>query len=115
MKRNIAAVILLSALIALFACQPTPSAPIVQSKNDGTLEAGLYGTPAPLGKYDAPQSWEETIDTSKSDDDLLKITVNADIVIPDTEAYPIYRVSIHDFTEDDAKNFTEAVFGNAER
>ena len=100
--------------IFISSCQPTPDEPIVQSKNDGKLEQAIYGSPAPLGKYEAPKTWQEEIDTSKSSDKLLKISVDAKITIPDVEAYPVYRVTPKDITEDDAKAFIKAVTGKEE-
>ncbi len=66
--------------LCMSACQQTPENPIVISKNDGKLEESIYGTPAPLGKYSAPEKWEETIQNNTS---ILKIIVNADISVPD--------------------------------
>ena len=114
MKRIIALIMFILTVLGCAACQPTPKEPVVISKNDGKLEAGIYGTPAPLGKYTAPDTWHEEIDTSKSDDKHLKIVVDAAVSVPDTESYPVYRVSPHTLTDDDAREFIKAVFGTEE-
>lgn len=75
MKKILYIIIAAYLLSILSSCQPNPNDPIVISKNDGMLEKAIYSTPAPLGHYDAPDTWQEEINTSKSSDKLLTIIV----------------------------------------
>ena len=83
MRMKIIYLIVLLPLI-LSSCQPTPTEPIVVSKDDGTLQKTVYGIPAPLGKYNAPDVWQEDIDTSKSGEEYLKIQFEAQITVPNS-------------------------------
>ena len=42
MRRIIVAIVLLSVMCGICACQPTPTMPPVASKNDSTLEKAIY-------------------------------------------------------------------------
>jgi|AGTN01.3.fsa_nt_gi hypothetical protein len=78
------------------ACQPTPErTPVVYG---GDLEEKLEGSPAPAGAYDAPASWQETLDMAGSD---TKIEIDAAIRVPDVTAFPVYKVKPAAF--DDAR------------
>ena len=113
MKRIIAILILASTLIISCACQPTPNEPIVVSKGDGQLQKTVYGTPAPLlsEPFSAPATWEEEIDGLT--ENKLFIKMNATVEVPSVLAYPIYRVTLHDYTNDDVKAFIKNTAGDA--
>ncbi len=93
--------------LCMSACQQTPENPVVISKNDGTLESVIYGDAAPLGKYEAPETWQEEFENG-----LLKIRINANISVPDVDAYPVYRVTPGDITDEDALAFVKACVGD---
>ncbi len=95
--------------LCMSACQQTPEEPVVISKNDGKLKSIIYGEPAPLGKYSAPEKWEETIEDNNS---ILTVKMNADISIPDVEAFPVYRVTPEVITDEKANDFITACIGD---
>ena len=109
MKRIIVFFLLLSTALVCAACQPTPSAPIVQSKNDGKLQQLISSNPAPAGKYKAEDSWIESIEGL---DDTLHISIDAQVHIPDAEMYPIYRVYPDEIKQDEADRFFEFFLGD---
>lgn len=85
-------------LMLLGGCQPTPSREAVV--NAGNLEKEIAGTSAAVGVYDAPESWQETLDIEGSD---AKIVIDAKISVPDVTAFPVYKVSKADFTTEQAQ------------
>ncbi len=95
--------------LCMSACQPTPENPVVISKNDGKLEESIYGTPAPLGKYSAPETWTEEMN---GPEELVKVRINANIAVPDVEAYPVYRVTPSVIDDEAVNNFIGACFGD---
>ncbi len=113
--KKITALLLILLCITLTACQPTPDAPIVESKNDGELEDAVFGTAVPelSNGYEAPETWVETIDY---DDDGIPTTINIDatITVPDVKAYPVYRVLANEITQEEANAFIQAMVGDAQ-
>lgn len=69
-------------------CQPTPEKTAVVYGGD--LEEKIEASPAPIGVYNAPASWQETLDVQGCD---IKIEINASISIPNVTAFPVYKVS----------------------
>ena len=112
MKRITISILLIAVVLTIASCQPTPAEPVVVSKNDGSMYFAIYGEPAPLGQYDAPQEWKESIDMKKCSDKLLKVSVDAELTVSEALAYPVYRVSPCDISADDAKAFIKAVTGS---
>jgi hypothetical protein len=82
---NIAFILMIVTLTS--GCQPTPERTAVV--HGGDLEVEIKGSPAPLGAYDAPESWQETLDMKGSD---VSVKINAQISVPDVMAYPVYKV-----------------------
>ena len=74
-------------IIFICGCQPTPEKTAVVY--GGGLEEKLQGSPAPFGAYDAPVSWQETLDMKGSD---TRVEIDASISIPDVTAFPVYKV-----------------------
>lgn len=110
-KKTVLAATMLIVLMFVTSCQPTPDAPIVQSKNNGELQEKVYGEPAPLGKYEAPTEWVEQFDGKGT---IYAANINAKINIPDTEAYPVYRVSPEKLTQEKADEFLNYFIGDEE-
>jgi hypothetical protein len=109
------AVVLLAVLLLVScfttACQPTPQQPVVIKKNDDTLEKAIEASPEPVQKYEAPAHWDEEY---TENDGKFTISVNADLELPDVDAYPIYKVEPRYFTKEQVQLLSDALFGDAE-
>ncbi len=80
-----AAVMMLTAS-TLTACQPTPEEPVVINKNTQAVQQVIAAAPAPVKAYEAP---ETVTDSFKAKDENVTITVNADVVVPGVDAFPV--------------------------
>ena len=87
--KRICLLILIITVFTLAGCMENPDHPIVISKNDGKLESIISGKPAqPLTeKYQAPDTWKGKYEIGD-----VTVNVDADIYVPDTLEYPVYRV-----------------------
>lgn len=81
-------------IIFICGCQPTPEKTAVVY--GGGLEEKLQGSPAPFGAYDAPVSWQETLNMKGSD---TKVEIDASISVPDVTAFPVYKVKQTEFND----------------
>lgn len=81
-------------IIFICGCQPTPEKTAVVY--GGGLEEKLQGSPAPFGAYDAPVSWQETLDMKGND---TKVEINASISVPDVTVFPVYKVKQTEFND----------------
>ena len=88
-------------IIFICGCQPTPEKTAVVY--GGGLEEKLQGSPAPFGAYDAPVSWQETLDMKGND---TKVEINASISVPDVTVFPVYKVKQTEFND-----FAHQTFG----
>lgn len=95
-KKLIAVLLVTIFCASLCACQPTPEAPIVMSKGDGTLEDKISQNALPEKAYEAPEHWADTV-TGR--DGMLTVNLDADIVIPDTLKYPVARIQKIEMSE----------------
>lgn len=103
-------VLTLLILISISACQPTPYAPIVQSKNDGKLEQAISAAPAEEKKYETPSEWQESIDGYNGTN--IEISVDAKITCPDVTRYPVYRVMLGDIPQERANEIIQYFIGD---
>jgi|GEM_PF-1293499 len=87
-------IFLLITIVLVCACQPTPSRTAVVY--GGGLEEKIEGSPAPLGVYDAPAYWRETLYIAGSD---KKIEIDSSIGVPEVTAFPVYKVKQATFDE----------------
>ena len=79
----------------LTACQPTPEEDIVVNRGDGALEAAIAATAVPSEQPLLPvdevgqrvEHWTDKL-TIRG----LTCTIDADIVLPDKQVFPVYRV-----------------------
>ena len=90
---------LLAALL-LPACQPTPTEDIVVNKGDGTLEEAIAAEALPPARYEAP----ETLCLDPFGTETLEVVVNAEVVVPEVERYPIVEVTLRTITVDWARD-----------
>lgn len=101
---------LMLAVSVLTACQPTPEQPVVAGKNDGVLESALGATPAAEATtYEAPDHLALDIDVPI---DNYSILFDADVVVPDQTAYPVYTVQQARFTQEQADALRLALLGD---
>ena len=81
-------------IIFICGCQATPEKTAVVY--GGGLEEKLQGSPAPFGAYDAPVSWQETLDMKGND---TKVEINVSISVPDVTVFPVYKVKQTEFND----------------
>ena len=99
--------LLAAALLA--ACQPTPAEEIIVNRGDGALEEAIAATAVPSEQPLLPVD-EVGERVERWTDELhirgLTCTIDADIVLPDKQIFPVYRVRQRTL---DAKTVTEAL------
>ena len=84
----------------LVACQPTPEEEPVVNKGDGTLEEAIAAEALPPARYEAP----ETLRLDPFGTETLEVVVDAEVVVPDAERYPIVEVVLRTITADWARD-----------
>jgi len=92
-------------LLLLCACVPTPTEEAVVNKAEHSIGDTLSAPGAETYRYEAPSHWTETIEMKN-----LSIVIDADVVLPDTDRYPLQTVKRHTFTGGDALNLLNACF-----
>ncbi len=113
LSARIAALLLaLLLFVACFttACQPTPAAPVVVNKNEGALEAAVSATPAPAAKYEAPETWQETV---QRDGSKITLDIDAQVILPNVDAYPVTRIKPGQFSQEQADRLISLLFKDA--
>lgn len=114
-------------LASAAACQPTPDEPIIAGKNDTELEEIIAATPAPVVGETADGTTEEAgkigklpveLETKGHWEDSVsvpngEITIDADILLPQTAEIPVFRLEKGEITEADAAHIGEILFGDA--
>lgn len=98
-------VIILFSLLLLCACVPTPDQEAVVNKGEHSIKDTLSAPDAKSYRYDAPVHWAETIEMKQ-----LNIIIDADVVLPKTNHYPIQTIRRHTFTSEDALTLLSACF-----
>ena len=118
MKKAIALFITLVFFIAILAaCQATPDEPVVIQKDLEQMieKATQTDTEQTVGKSLAerlgtPKTLSEELVSAKGN---LKVHVDADIVLPDTDVIPTVYVGMGSFTQEDAQRLFETLCGDA--
>lgn len=109
-KAILALLLVLVALAALAACQPTPEEEVVQNRKDGTLEQVITATAAPTyapeEKYAAPEKWAEELEFRGE-----KIYIDADIEVPDGNAFEVLTITINEFDKENALDMAQCLLG----
>ncbi len=110
--RMAAGLLALLLLVACFttACQPTPEEPVVVNKNEGVLESALAATPAPMLGYETPDTWQDVI---QRDGSKIKLDIDASIIIPDVNAYPVMKIAPGQFSQQQADRIVNILFKDA--
>lgn len=92
--------------ILLSACQPTPEKEIVINKNN---ENQVSKNPDALTIEDS-RKWKEEFEYYNG---KLNINVDADILVPQTQIWPIYDVTLVNYTQAEADAIIKALCGDA--
>lgn len=98
-------VIMLTASL-LTACQPTPDAPVVANKNNEAVQQVIAAAPEPVKAYEAP---ETVADSFKAKDENVTINVNAKVVVPAVEAFPVVTAVPSDISADFIKSAAQVL------
>lgn len=92
-------------LLLLIACVPTPDQEAVVNKADHSIKDTLAAPDVESYRYEAPEHWEETIGMKN-----LHIVIDADVVLPETDRYPVQTIKRHSFTGADVMSLLNACF-----
>lgn len=92
-------------LLLLIACVPTPDQEAVVNKADHSIKDTLTAPDAESYRYEAPSRWEETLEMKN-----LNIVIDADVVLPETDRYPVQTIKRHTFTGADVMSLLNACF-----
>ncbi len=118
MKRIITAILSLIIAFSLTACQPTPQKAVVAEKDSENLigEAQKDDTTKGNGislsqQYSIPKNYQFEMQSANG---LLNIKVDAQVVTPDSDRMPIYRVKATEFSQEMVSTFFEALCGETE-
>lgn len=106
------AVVLLAAvlLVACFttACQPTPEAPVVVGRQEDVLAAV---EPVASDEFE-PLEVPDHINKTQNDLPYVKISYDADVVVPETKTYPVTEVDKRVLTENDILSYIDLFAGS---
>ena len=110
--------LLITIMILLAACQPTPEEEIVVNKNDGKFEQELQATPTETpvlqetqhveAKIKYPENWQAYYEKY---DGRLKMTIDAEVIVSDAEKYPIAEIKPYYIPIEQANKMIEAIYG----
>ncbi|NLB43018.1 MAG: hypothetical protein GX815_12355, partial [Clostridiales bacterium] len=118
MKRNINIVLALLLSITMVACQKTPDSPIVKGKNldnivDKAIDSPIVADPDSGEDLRQPlQAPDKLILETEGVTGNLKISVDADVIVPNTPSMPVARVTKGQYSEDDVKKLYEVLHGD---
>ena len=97
-------------LVTLPACQPTPKKEVVVGRQEDILENVTSVPLEDFNEIEVPEHVCETFEDFKK----LKVTFNADVIVPDATAYPVTEVNKRIFSDDELISFIELLTGNKE-
>lgn len=86
------------------ACQPTPEMEVIVGRQEDILDVV---TPTAFQKIETPEHVSETYD----DFPKLKLSMDADVVVPEASAYPVTEVTKRSFSDDDILSFIKLLSG----
>lgn len=78
-------------------CQATPEDKVIFQKDAQEFEEAIAKTPVPEKEYDAPEKYTGSF-TCK--DEKVKVSMDAEIVVPDVLNYPVIRIEPAEVTTD---------------
>ncbi|MFZ7121488.1 MAG: DUF6034 family protein, partial [Eubacteriaceae bacterium] len=100
--------IIIISFFFISACQSTPTDKVVTNKGDNSLNKLINQSPVPNaeGKYPAPDIWKETLSGLRDD---LTINIDANIEIPNVDAYPVAKIEPDEITQEDADKIMDVL------
>jgi hypothetical protein len=103
MRKGICLISIVALLFAiiLMGCQKTPEIGAVVNKGNDDLQRKINSDALSEQKYEVPPKWNiELTDSSGS----LSLLVDAEVIAPDVDSYPVSKVQKIDITEEYLKN-----------
>ena len=112
MKRILCTLMSIIMIASLVACQPTPDKPVVIQKDaDRLLNSARNGAGEEWlrEQYGIPEHYQYEFKEGK-----LSISVDARVIVPDSDRMPIYRVRQTAFTQEIVDSFYQELIGDTE-
>lgn len=115
--------VLTATLILVTACQPTPDMQAVVGVNDNTMNQILSegvdnshsteqeSEPHPFVKIDVP----EHVSSDYKEFGKMKLLFDADVIVPETTAYPVVEVTKRTFSDEELLTLIERFAGSNEK
>lgn len=99
MKRVFATFILTLSALLCSACQPTPEQEIVKQKSEALFVESITATVEPEKDFKMQVSQHIKQDVA-AENAIIKISIDADVEIPDVDVYPVVKVSKSKFSRE---------------
>lgn len=99
MKRVFATFILTLSVLLCSACQPTPEQEIVKQKSEAMFVESITATAEPEKDFKMQVSQHIKQDVA-AENAKIKISIDADVEMPDADAYPVVKVSKSKFSRE---------------
>ena len=103
MRKAVCAITSLILALCLTACRPTPQSPAVADKPDlerKIMEPAVFTNEA-IEKV--PKSYKEELEYQNG----VKINIDADIELPDTDVFPVVEATPYIFTQEEAQRYAD--------
>lgn len=121
--------LLITIMVFITACQPTPEELVVQNKADGELMDKIEATAVENTATAAPiaETTQENVQEEEKDDGYkvighesfeqtlvngMHLVADADVAMPDTESFPIIKFRRKEFSQEDLINAVNVLIGN---
>ena len=105
-------ILLCTVMMCLSACQPTPEKPPVISGSDEQMNEALNATPLPTDVV--REDPDHKTDSFTCLDTNVTVTVDADIVKPETNVFPVYRAEAAPIADGFGRRIAEGVHPDVE-
>lgn len=113
-KEKAVSVCLFALCLLLTACQPTPEEEIVKQKSEALFIESITATAEPEKSFKMQVSQHITQDV-ETENAKIKISIDADVEMPDAKAYPIVKISKSEFSRETLKRvYTVLTHGTEE-
>lgn len=112
--------VLMISTILLTACQPTPEGAIIPNKDGNTLESAIAASALPTTNIQITDTHNITnmvVNTHWTDNvasELTTVEIDADVVVPNVTAYPVFDVTPLVVEKGLAEKFVNALTKNAD-
>lgn len=107
MKRAVSVAMLSILLLSYVSCQPTPKEEIINNRRDGALAKAVDAQALETYTLETPERWKETFEVREQ-----PVKIDADVIVPDTDTYPVVTIVEKGFTAADASVFFKTLFGD---